>query len=91
MAAVPGYVVRVDGLERWFLLLSGKRFNVLRNRTDTWEYDTDQLLFGTILFTLLTFLFPPVLAYNALFAMVCPTMSTTFCFSSSHLTSCDSA
>ncbi|KAJ6465083.1 N-acetylglucosaminyl transferase component-domain-containing protein [Mycena vitilis] len=51
-------------------LFRGKRFNVLRNRTDTWAYDTDQLLFGTILFTLLAFLFPTVLAYYALFAML---------------------
>ncbi|KAJ7256790.1 N-acetylglucosaminyl transferase component-domain-containing protein [Mycena haematopus] len=51
-------------------LFRGKRFNVLRNRTDTWEYDTDQLLFGTILFTLLAFLFPTVLAYYTLFAML---------------------
>jgi hypothetical protein len=48
----------------------GKRYNVLRRRTDSWEYDTDQLLFGTILFTLLAFLFPTVLAYYALFALV---------------------
>lgn len=49
----------------------GKRYNVLRNRTDTWEYDIDQLLFGTILFTLVAFLFPTVLAYYSLFAIVC--------------------
>ncbi|KAJ7652255.1 N-acetylglucosaminyl transferase component-domain-containing protein [Mycena rosella] len=51
-------------------LFRGKRFNVLRNRTDAWAYDTDQLLFGTILFTLLAFLFPTVLAYYALFAIM---------------------
>ncbi|KAJ7031595.1 N-acetylglucosaminyl transferase component-domain-containing protein [Mycena alexandri] len=51
-------------------LFRGKRFNVLRNRTDAWAYDTDQLLFGTILFTLLAFLFPTVLAYYALFALL---------------------
>lgn len=49
---------------------SGKRYNVLRNRVDSWEYDMDQLLFGTILFTLLAFLFPAVLVYYALFAIV---------------------
>ncbi|KAF9005215.1 N-acetylglucosaminyl transferase component-domain-containing protein [Cyathus striatus] len=49
-------------------LFRGKRYNVLRNRTDSWEYDIDQLLFGTILFTLLAFLFPTVLVYYALFA-----------------------
>jgi hypothetical protein len=54
-----------------FLDLTGKRYNVLRNRTDTWDYDVDQLLFGTILFTLVAFLFPTVLAYYALFAVVC--------------------
>lgn len=51
-------------------LLSGKRRNVLRNRTDSWDYDLDQLLLGTILFTLLAFLFPTVLVYYALFALV---------------------
>ncbi|KAF8063501.1 N-acetylglucosaminyl transferase component-domain-containing protein [Lyophyllum atratum] len=51
-------------------LFRGKRYNVLRNRTDSWEYDLDQLLFGTILFTLLAFLFPTVLAYYALFALM---------------------
>lgn len=52
-------------------LFTGKRRNVLRNRTDSWDYDLDQLLLGTILFTLLAFLFPTVLVYYALFAMVC--------------------
>ncbi|KAF5338829.1 hypothetical protein D9758_012080 [Tetrapyrgos nigripes] len=51
-------------------LFRGKRYNVLRNRTDSWEYDVDQLLFGTILFTLVTFLFPTVLAYYSLFALM---------------------
>ncbi|KAJ7204595.1 N-acetylglucosaminyl transferase component-domain-containing protein [Mycena rebaudengoi] len=55
------------GLERLF---RGRRYNVLCRRTDSWEYDTDQLLFGTILFTLLAFLFPTVLAYYALFALM---------------------
>jgi phosphatidylinositol glycan class Q protein len=49
---------------------SGKRYNILRNRNDSWDYDMDQLLFGTMLFTLLAFLFPTVLAYYMLFALV---------------------
>ena len=49
---------------------TGKRYNVLRNRIDTWDYDLDQLLLGTILFTLLAFLSPTVFTYYALFAMV---------------------
>ncbi|KAH0580379.1 hypothetical protein H2248_001880 [Termitomyces sp. 'cryptogamus'] len=51
-------------------LFRGKRYNVLRNRTDSWEYDIDQLLFGTIFFTLLAFLFPTVLVYYSLFALL---------------------
>ncbi|KZP29999.1 Gpi1-domain-containing protein [Athelia psychrophila] len=51
-------------------LFRGRRYNLLRNRVDTWDYDIDQLLFGTILFTLVSFLFPTVLAYYALFAMM---------------------
>ncbi|EIW53284.1 Gpi1-domain-containing protein [Trametes versicolor FP-101664 SS1] len=49
-------------------LFRGKRYNVLRNRIDTWDYDLDQLLLGTILFTLLAFLYPTVLTYYVLFA-----------------------
>ncbi|KAI0725091.1 Gpi1-domain-containing protein [Fomitopsis betulina] len=49
-------------------LFRGKRLNVLRNRLDSWDYDIDQLLLGTILFTLVAFLYPTVLTYYALFA-----------------------
>lgn len=52
-------------------LFRGKRFNVLRQRNDFWEYDLDQLLLGTILITLITFLFPTVAIYYMLFALVC--------------------
>ncbi|KIL60043.1 hypothetical protein M378DRAFT_14411 [Amanita muscaria Koide BX008] len=51
-----------------FNLFRGKRYNVLRHRTDNWEYDMDQLLLGTIVFTLLAFLAPTIFAYYALFA-----------------------
>ncbi|KAF8738553.1 hypothetical protein AX14_011036 [Amanita brunnescens Koide BX004] len=51
-----------------FNLFRGKRYNVLRHRTDHWEYDMDQLLLGTILFTLLAFLSPTIFVYYALFA-----------------------
>jgi len=50
-------------------LFRGKRQNVLRNRTDSWDYDLDQLLLGSILFTLLAFLLPTVLTYYTFFAM----------------------
>ena len=43
-----------------FHLFRGKKHNVLRNRIDSCDYDLDQLLLGTILFTLLFFLLPTV-------------------------------
>lgn len=50
--------------------VTGKRYNTLRSRMDNWEYDTDQLVLGTILFTLLAFLFPTVLVYYVVFVTV---------------------
>jgi phosphatidylinositol glycan class Q protein len=52
-----------------FHLFRGKKINVLRKRTDSCDYDLDQLLIGTILFTLLIFLLPTVLVYYLLFAV----------------------
>ena len=49
-------------------LFGGKKYNVLRKRLDSSDYDLDQLLLGTILFTLLSFLIPTVLVYYVLFA-----------------------
>ncbi|KAJ1777667.1 pig-Q [Coemansia sp. RSA 2167] len=50
-----------------FNLFRGRKHNVLRNRIDSCDYDLDQLLIGTILFTLLTYLFPTVLVYYLTF------------------------
>lgn len=46
-----------------FHLFRGKKRNVLRERIDSCDYDLDQLLLGTILFTLLAFLFPTVMVF----------------------------
>ena len=46
-----------------FHLFRGKKHNVLRNRIDSCDYDLDQLLLGTILFTLLFFLLPTVAVF----------------------------
>ncbi|KAJ2850213.1 pig-Q [Coemansia brasiliensis] len=50
-----------------FNLFRGRKHNVLRNRIDSCDYNLDQLLIGTILFTLLTYLFPTVLVYYLTF------------------------
>ena len=43
---------------------------MLQQRIDSWQYEVDQLLFGTILFTLIVFLLPTITAYYLLFALV---------------------
>jgi hypothetical protein len=48
-------------------LFRGKKRNILRQRTDTMNYDSTQLLFGTILFTAALFLFTTILVYDAVF------------------------
>ncbi|KXJ90191.1 N-acetylglucosaminyl transferase component-domain-containing protein [Microdochium bolleyi] len=52
-----------------FQLFRGKKYNVLRNRVDSCAYDLDQLLVGTILFTLLSFLLPTVVVFYLNFAL----------------------
>ncbi|KAI9889025.1 MAG: phosphatidylinositol N-acetylglucosaminyltransferase subunit gpi1 [Vezdaea aestivalis] len=51
-----------------FHLFRGKKRNMLRNRIDSCDYDLDQLLLGTILFTLLVFLLPTVAIFYFTFA-----------------------
>jgi len=48
----------------------GKKRNVLRDRVEPSDYSLDQLLVGSLLFTLAVFLFPTVLAYYLVFAAV---------------------
>lgn len=50
-----------------FHLFRGKKHNVLRNRIDSCDYDLDQLLLGTILFALLSFLLPTVVVFYLTF------------------------
>jgi phosphatidylinositol glycan class Q protein len=51
-----------------FHLFRGKKHNVLRDRIDSCDYDLDQLLLGTIFFTLLAFLLPTVFVFYFTFA-----------------------
>ncbi|KAF8270382.1 N-acetylglucosaminyl transferase component-domain-containing protein [Lactarius quietus] len=51
-------------------LFRGKRFNVLHQRTDSWHYEVDQLILGTLLFTLFTFSLPTLLTYALLFTLM---------------------
>lgn len=51
-----------------FQLFRGKKRNVLRHRIDSCDYDLDQLLLGTILFTVLFFLLPTVAVFYLTYA-----------------------
>lgn len=64
------YNLELSGLASLGHLFRGKKNNILRRRTDTCEYDTQQLLLGTVLFTILTFLFPTILVFYAFFSIV---------------------
>ena len=47
----------------------GKKRNVLRNRTDSMQYDSVQLLLGSILFAVTLFLFTTILVYHVFFSV----------------------
>ena len=64
------YYGQLNALISLFHLFRGKKYNVLRQRMDSSEYEMDQVLLGTILFAILFFLFPTVSVYYILFALV---------------------
>lgn len=55
---------------------TGKKYNVMRNRTEPSDYRLDQLLISAVLFTVAAFLFPTVLAYYLVLAAVSPSCIT---------------
>lgn len=50
-----------------FRLFRGKKWNVLRRRVDQADFTMDQLLVGTLLFSILFCTFPTIVAYYLLF------------------------
>ena len=69
LASARIYHWQLNILVSLFHLFRGKKHNVLRNRIDSCDYDLDQLLVGTILFTLLFFLLPTVMVFYLNFAI----------------------
>lgn len=53
-----------------FLLFRGKKWNVLKERVDSQDFSMDQLLLGTVMFSVLVFLYPTFLFYYLLFLAV---------------------
>lgn len=54
----------------FIFLFLGKKWNVLRLRVDSVNYQADQLILGTILFTILLFLLPTVGLYYSVFMVI---------------------
>ncbi|KAJ5079733.1 phosphatidylinositol n-acetylglucosaminyltransferase subunit q-related [Anaeramoeba ignava] len=57
-------------LQSLLYLFKGTKRNVLRNRTDSFDYSLGQLMLGTIIFTLGSFLFPTFALYYFFFAIL---------------------
>ncbi|XP_011404726.1 PREDICTED: phosphatidylinositol N-acetylglucosaminyltransferase subunit Q-like [Amphimedon queenslandica] len=64
--------LQTSGLVSLWRLFKGQKFNPLRERVDSCNYDTNQLLLGTLLFTILLFLYPTTLVlYGVLLSLRC--------------------
>uniref|UniRef100_A0A3P8VHF6 Phosphatidylinositol glycan anchor biosynthesis, class Q n=1 Tax=Cynoglossus semilaevis TaxID=244447 RepID=A0A3P8VHF6_CYNSE len=64
------YCLKIYGLSSLWRLFRGKKWNVLRQRVDSCSYDLDQLFIGTLLFTILLFLFPTTALYYLVFTLL---------------------
>ncbi|KAG0655746.1 phosphatidylinositol N-acetylglucosaminyltransferase subunit gpi1 [Maudiozyma exigua] len=64
------YHWQLNTLISLFYLFCGKKRNVLRKRIDYDYFELDELLLGTLLFIILTFLMPTVLSFYASFAVI---------------------
>ena len=62
--------LQVSALRSLARLFMGKKWNILRKRVDSCNYDTSQLLMGTILFTILLFLLPTTGMYFLIFLIL---------------------
>lgn len=61
------FLLQVSALTSFGRLFMGKKWNILRKRVDSCDYDMNQLLVGTIIFTILLFLIPTTGMYALVF------------------------
>ncbi|KAJ3322268.1 phosphatidylinositol N-acetylglucosaminyltransferase subunit gpi1 [Boothiomyces sp. JEL0866] len=66
-ARIYNWVLQI--IDSTFNLFRGKKRNPLRHRIDAAEYDLDQLLLGSTIFTVLVFLLPTVAVFYLLFSL----------------------
>lgn len=56
-------------------LFRGRKHNPLKQRIDSCDFDLEQLLLGTVLFTMLIFLFPTIAFYYVCFSVLAATLA----------------
>uniref|UniRef100_A0A6A7FTJ0 Gpi1p n=1 Tax=Hirondellea gigas TaxID=1518452 RepID=A0A6A7FTJ0_9CRUS len=64
------YSIEIKALSSLWKLFRGKKKNILRQRIDSCQFDVDQLMVGTILFSLIFFLLPTIATYFLFFSYV---------------------
>ena len=64
------YQTTLRVLQSLALLFQGRKYNTLRSRADTCEFELDQLLLGVLLFAMFFFLFPNIFGFYIFFAVV---------------------
>lgn len=70
MLAIRLFTAERTILRSLWRLMRGKKWNVLHERLDSADYSLDQLLLGTVMFATTLFLFPTILVYFLLFAVL---------------------
>jgi phosphatidylinositol glycan class Q protein len=67
IASTRLYYWQINILRSLFKLFYGKKYNILRNRVDSNDYEFDQLMLGIIIFTILLYLLPTVFIFYLTF------------------------
>ena len=68
--AVRLYEFTWKSLRHLWLLFRGKKYNPIKKRVDTHEYETDQFLLGSLVFTIFLFLCPTIAVFYFVFACI---------------------
>lgn len=63
------YCWQLNIVRSLFRLFYGKKYNILRNRVDSNDYEFDQLMLGIIIFTILIYLLPTVFIFYLTFVL----------------------
>lgn len=64
------YRLEIIGLKALWRVMLGRRFNVLKNRIESYDYENSQLYLATMFFAGLLFLLPTIVVYYAAFSVL---------------------